>query len=47
MGRHRKAEDGECPFCEHEAHEPGLCYHCGIFADQLPEDNPCSAALLK
>jgi len=45
MGRHSKSGLLECPSCGHEEHEEGLCYHCGIFADRYPPDNPCNARL--
>jgi hypothetical protein len=48
-GKHRKdlkGDPGECPECQHEAHEEGACYHCGIFSDQLPSGNhPCITEL--
>lgn len=44
MGKHSAPpKDAACPLCEHEAHEEGQCYHCGIFSDD--PDNPCTAAL--
>ena len=45
MGKHSIPPAGsECLLCEHEAHEEGLCYHCGIFSDNLDE-NPCTVNL--
>jgi hypothetical protein len=45
MGRHEKRKEGECPFCGHEEHDIGRCYHCGIFSDRLPAENQCTSAL--
>lgn len=47
MGRHEKKDNDICPDCEHEAHEEGRCYHCGIFPEKHPADNPCTANLGK
>lgn len=43
MGRHSRPD--ECELCHHEPHDAGVCYYCGIFADQMPRDNPCSSEL--